>query len=118
VLVVDDSMDQVRSVMLLLKVIGHEARFAINAGRALAVAREFKPAAVILDINLPDGSGFDVARNLRCNPELKHVRIIGITGMDVDPAAARLNGFDELLLKPVDPSTLENLLAEHTGGVN
>ena len=111
VLVIDDNVDQVRSMALLVKMMGHEVDYAINAIAGLEMANRVKPEVLVLDINLPDASGFDVARQLRRNPELRKLRIIGITGANIDPESARIAGFDDLLLKPVDPAALERLLA-------
>ena len=53
-LVVDDDLDAVHSMVMLLKSMGHEVQFAINGFAAIEVARKFRPDLTLLDIGLPD----------------------------------------------------------------
>src|SRR5437660_814178 len=110
VLVVDDNIDQVRSLAYLVKDAGHHADYAINGYAALELAQRVKPDVVLLDVFLPDTTGFLVVRQLRRNPELKSVHVIGITGHQVDRSEALANGFDQLLTKPVRFAEIEEAL--------
>src|SRR5262249_52090493 len=65
VLVVDDSVDIVESTAFVLRLWGHEVRMAQDGMAALAVAGEFKPEVVLLDIGLPGITGWEVAKRLR-----------------------------------------------------
>ena len=111
-LVVDDNIDNVRSLTLLFDSMGHHVDYAINAIVALDVAKRFKPDVVILDLLLPDGHGAQVCRQIRLNPELRGARIYGITGStnDVDRRRAMDAGCDDVLLKPIPPEKLEQLV--------
>lgn len=113
VLVVDDNIENVRSLSLLFKVMGHAVDYAINAIVALDIAARFKPDVVILDLLLPDGHGAEVCRQLRLNPELRDTLIIGITGssQEMDHQRAMSAGCDGVLLKPVSPDTFEQIFA-------
>jgi CheY-like chemotaxis protein len=112
ILVVDDNIDNLRSLTLLFDVMGHHVDYAINAIVAIDIAARFKPDVVILDLLLPDGHGAQVARQIRMNPELARTRIVGITGSkdEKDVRRALEAGCDEVLLKPVDPDTFERLI--------
>ena len=112
ILVVDDNIDNLRSLTLLFDVMGHHVDYAINAIVAVDIAARFKPDVVILDLLLPDGHGSQVARQIRLNPELRGARIVGITGSknDSDRTRALDAGCDEVLLKPVSPDTFERLI--------
>jgi PAS domain S-box-containing protein len=115
VLVVDDSTDAAESLAVLLRLDGHEVRTAGNGAQALAVAKEFRPQAVLLDIGLPGGmSGFDVARHLRREPGLEQVLLVAVTGYGTseDVARAREAEFDHYVTKPADPGLVRLLLAE------
>src|SRR4051812_36681360 len=113
VLIVDDSLDQVRSMALLVKTMGHNADYAINGTVGLHLAQRFEPHVVILDIQLPDTSGFEVVRQLRLHPTLKKALVIGVSGRgDIDRDAAVAGGFDEFLTKPLDTARLEKLLGK------
>jgi DNA-binding NarL/FixJ family response regulator len=64
-LIVDDNPDFRRLARRLLESEGYEVVGAVHDGtEAIAVARELWPDVVLLDVNLPDGSGFDVAARL------------------------------------------------------
>ena len=109
---VDDNIDNLRSLTLLFEVMGYHVDYAINAIVAVDIAARFKPDVVILDLLLPDGHGAQVARQIRMNPELRSIRIVGITGSrdEKDRRRAIEAGCDEVLLKPVTPDTFERLI--------
>jgi len=79
---------------------------------ALAQARQVPPALVLLDLMLPDMSGFEVCAQLKAAPETAGVRVAMLTGRD--DAAARQKaaevGVDDFLVKPVSRSALKALL--------
>jgi DNA-binding response OmpR family regulator len=113
-LVVDDNRDAADSLALLLGFDGHDVRVAYTGRQALEVAHEFLPDVAILDLGLPDLSGYDVARQLRREPALAGVRLIALSGwgQGEHQQQARAAGFDHHLIKPADPDELLALLAE------
>ena len=111
-LIVDDNLDYVRSMMTLLRSIGHECVFAINATAALPAARLFRPDTVLVDVGLPDGDGRLLARQLRRDPDLPDMRIVCVTGKaDADPGQSIEAGCDDHFVKPLDAAQIERLLA-------
>jgi len=115
VLVVEDNLDSVHSMAMLIKMMGHEVRFAINGFAAIDEARHFRPDIILLDIGLPDFKGHVIARQLRFEPGLEKTRIIAITGQpgDDDLRQRALDaGCEEFYRKPIDPAKLEELLAK------
>jgi CheY-like chemotaxis protein len=114
VLVVEDNLDSVHSMAVLIKEMGHEVQFAINGFAAIDVARKFRPEVVLLDIGLPDFDGDDIARQLKWEPGLEKMRIIAITGRSGDEIRRRAldAGCEGFCVKPLDPATLEELLAK------
>jgi two-component system CheB/CheR fusion protein len=112
VLVVDDDLDTAHSTVRLVRLMGHEAEFAINGIAALAVAQRFRPQVIVLDIGLPDSHGWEVARQLRKDPQLNSARIIALTGRSQldDASRSKAAGCDEHLRKPLDPQVLERIL--------
>jgi CheY-like chemotaxis protein len=112
VLVIDDSLDYLRSMVLLLRSMGHYANFAINATAAIPVARRFRPDVVLLDVGLPDGDGRQLAALLRCEAGLGDVQIICVTGRaHEDPRRSLEAGCDAHYVKPLDTPTLRRVLA-------
>jgi CheY-like chemotaxis protein len=111
-LIVDDNTDSARSMAILQTRRGHVTRIAFTGPDALAVAAEFLPEVVVLDIGLPGMDGFEVARRLREMPAMAGAFLIAMTGYasPEDLRAAREAGFDEHLVKPVDLDVLRDWL--------
>jgi two-component system CheB/CheR fusion protein len=114
VLVVDDNADIRESTALMLSLIGHETQVAESGEEALRLAIKFQPTVILLDIGLPDLSGYEVVRRLRETGEFAATRIIAISGYDTPEARDRAAeaGFDRHLSKPVPLQELENLLSQ------
>ncbi len=113
VLVVDDNLPSAKTIGWMLELIGHETMLVHDGIQALAAAKEFLPAVVVLDIGLPGMNGYDVCRTLRSDPLFKNTVIIAQTGwgQDRDRLEARKAGFDHHLTKPVNFEEFSALLA-------
>ncbi|HEY2592148.1 MAG TPA: ATP-binding protein, partial [Steroidobacteraceae bacterium] len=113
VLVVDDNADAANSLSMLLSFQGHETRVAYSAKEALACLETFKPEVGLLDIGLPEMSGYELAQRLRAMADLDGLRLVALTGYgQADDRGRALDaGFDDHLVKPVDLPTLERSLA-------
>jgi PAS domain S-box-containing protein len=111
VLVVDDNQDAANALKLLLENDGHEVRVAYDGISGLALARQYKPDYLLLDIGLPRLSGYDIAASLRGDPSLKNTTIVAITGYGQvhDRARTAAVGFDHHLTKPVEFTALQEL---------
>jgi len=105
ILVVDDDKAQRELYIELLAGLGHEvveARDGIEAAKAL---EEQRPAAILLDLSMPRGNGYDFLTQLRAAPENASIRVIVISGTGT--AQWSLNaGADAFLMKPVGRSEL------------
>ena len=114
VLVVEDNLDTVHSLVFLLRDIGHQVDFAINGYAALSLAQRMRPEFVFLDLGLPGLDGFEVCKKLKADPALKSVRVIAITGYTQEEYRVRSReaGCDLHLVKPVPPEVLDQLLRE------
>lgn len=112
VLVVEDNMDTVLSMTRLIRLMGHEVAYAMNGLGALEAARRFRPQVILLDINLPDFNGHNIARQLKWDPSLQRTRIIAITGRPLHEVRQKAldAGCEEVFAKPIDPRTLEQLI--------
>ena len=111
VLVIDDNNDAAQALRLLLENDGHEVRVAHDGMAGLALAREYKPEYLLLDIGLPRLSGLDIAASVRGDPLLRQTTIVAITGYGElhDRARSAAAGFDYHLTKPVEFSALREV---------
>jgi CheY-like chemotaxis protein len=114
ILVVDDNRDAAESLAVVLDMFGHEVFVGHSGGDALELGARERPDAVILDIGMPDMTGYEAARRIRREAWGRHVFLLAITGWGQadDKEKARLSGFDWHLTKPVDPDQVELLLAD------
>jgi len=112
VLVTDDVPDSADSMVMLLRLWGHDAQVAYGGQAALEAVASHKPDLVLLDLDLPDISGLEVARRLRADARLRGIRLVALTGYGQreDRRRTQEAGFDEHLVKPVDPKELKKLL--------
>jgi signal transduction histidine kinase/CheY-like chemotaxis protein len=112
ILVVDDSRDGADSLAFLLKASGHEVLTAYDGRTAQTLAEQRRPDVVLLDIGMPEVSGYDVARAIRREAWGRNMRLIALTGWGQAEHRRRSieAGFDDHLVKPVELEMLENLL--------
>jgi CheY-like chemotaxis protein len=112
VLIVDDFDDIATTLVELVTILGHEARLANRGDLALEVAREFHPDLVLLDLGMPDPDGYEVARQLRAQPDGNEMEIVAMSGWGHRAAReeAVKAGFDRHFLKPITMAHLAALL--------
>ncbi len=113
VLVVDDNVDTVLGFSMLLKAHGHDVRTAYSGLDVLQIAREFHPQVIMLDIGLPGLNGYEVAKQIRAEPDGKEILLIALTGygQESDRRSSRNAGFDHHLVKPARFDELLQILA-------
>jgi CheY-like chemotaxis protein/two-component sensor histidine kinase len=114
ILAVDDNEDVVESLALLLRMYGHEVETARDGLEALAAAERFNPDLVLLDLGMPGLDGYGACKRLREQPWSRDMTIVALTGwgQDADRLRTTAAGFDDHLVKPVDPAALCRLLAQ------
>jgi len=112
VLVVEDDTDTANSLGLLLRLWGFDIRVCYRASAARALADDYQPHVVLLDIGLPVMNGYELARRLRRSVGAGRAVLIAVTGngSDADCLRARAAGCGFHLTKPVDPEELRRLL--------
>jgi CheY-like chemotaxis protein len=115
VLIVEDDADSREMLGELVTAFGHRVVPAASAVEALAQARAHQPDLALIDLGLPDVDGFELARRLRAamaeTPGLRP-RLVALTGYSdgTTRAGAGAAGFDDFLVKPIQPDVLEALL--------
>ena len=105
VLVVEDDRDCAETMRLLLLACGYDVAVAHNGQQGLEGARRHEPHVVLCDIGLPDSDGYTVGSVLRQGGQAPRARLIALTGC-ADRSRALAAGFDQHLMKPVDPNVL------------
>jgi len=111
VLVADDCNDAADSLVMLVNLWKHETRVAYDGAAALAIAGDFQPDVLLLDIAMPKLDGFKLAQQLRRQGPCKNALMIALTGYaDAPHRLLWENAFDHFLIKPADPTIIANLL--------
>jgi CheY-like chemotaxis protein len=112
ILIVDDDVAAAAALASLLQSAGYgDTRVASTGATALALAVEFVPTVLLVDLDLPDMSGYAVARQLSQHPQLQNLRLIALTPNSEHPGRelAREAGIERYLIKPVGAAALEEL---------
>jgi CheY-like chemotaxis protein/prolyl-tRNA editing enzyme YbaK/EbsC (Cys-tRNA(Pro) deacylase) len=114
VLVVEDETETNSLLCQLLERQGLTCQGAEEGSEALALASATTPSAILLDVMLPDMSGFDVYERLRKNGPIKRIPTIVVTALDDEFSRQRSRqlGADAYLTKPFLPATLLQELEE------
>ena len=113
ILIADDDRDAVATLAALLLDEGHEVREVYRGDAVLYYLREFRPDVLIVDINMPGMSGYDVARQVHEVFGIDRPALIALTGWyrgSADRILGRILGFDHYLTKPYDPGELLRLV--------
>jgi DNA-binding response OmpR family regulator len=102
VLIVDDEPNIVLSLEFLMKQAGYEVRTAADGDAALAAIAEAPPELILLDVNMPRRSGYEVCEAVRANPQWASVRILMLTakGRDIERQKGLALGANDYVTKP------------------
>jgi signal transduction histidine kinase len=113
ILVVDDNADTVLGLSRLLRLMGHDVQAAHDGTEALAVAEQFGPDFILMDLGLPGIDGYEVTARLRARESGRRAVIVAVSGygQETDRRRSREAGFDHHLLKPVDFDALTAIIA-------
>jgi CheY-like chemotaxis protein len=103
ILVVDDIPDNCFLLQSFLESEGYEVDIAESGSEAIAKIELNLPTLVLLDVMMPEMSGYEVAENIRQNLHLPNLPILLVTGMDISaiPATEQIN-VNGVIHKPVD----------------
>jgi CheY-like chemotaxis protein len=112
VLVVDDNQEAAEATGEFLGTLGHAVAIATEGSAAVDLAATFHPQVCLVDLELPEIDGYEVARRLRRghSPALRLIALTG-SGRDEDRERTKAAGFDAHLVKPIDLGVLERAVA-------
>lgn len=107
ILIVEDDNQSLYMLTFLLESNNYEVFQSNNGFDGINKALEFRPDAIILDIQLPEMNGYEVTKVLRKNDELKNIPIVVVTSFAMigDKNKALDAGADGYIEKPIDPDT-------------
>ncbi|MCT7949409.1 ATP-binding protein [Ancylothrix sp. C2] len=117
ILVVDDRWENRSVIMNFLQPLGFELAEAANGKEGLAVAAEFQPHLIVVDMVMPVMDGFEMTRQIRQLSEFKDIRVVASSAsvFDTDKQKFLEMGSDDFLPKPVREEELLSKLKEHLG---
>lgn len=114
VLIADDNRDTVMTLGILLRSEGHDVCSTQGGSEVPSAVRDFKPGLVLLDIAMPDRSGYDVAQELYREYGPECPVLVALSGQCDAGAKARaeVSGFHYFIPKPYEPVNLLAFVAE------
>ena len=112
ILIVDDEPHSASALAMLLQAHGHVSHVASDGQQACDSAEDLRPEVILLDLSLPDLSGYDVCRHIRSQDWTTNPFIVAVTGwgQQSDRQRTQEAGFDLHLVKPIDPEELLRVL--------
>lgn len=114
VLVVDDQADLLMIMTRLIQSMGYATHAAASIAEAMEIVRSQKVDLLVSDLNLEDGSGLDLVRQVQKTIPIKAIALSGFDDAD-DIRQSREAGFAQHLRKPVDLTTLEKAIKTELG---
>ncbi|MCH8206426.1 MAG: response regulator [Chloroflexi bacterium] len=112
VLVVEDDTTLAVAVLMALEQAGYEAHTAHTIAAGLTIARRRYPDLLVLDMILPDGSGWSLLSDIRALRPSAHPRVIVITSSRLTRSELRQHRVDRYLPKPFDLRDLLGIVVE------
>ena len=116
VLVAEDERDSLRTLVELLRSEGHIAEGVATASEFWRFFHRLGPAVCLIDIGLPDRSGYEIAQEMSRRYGRERPKLIAVTAWTKhsDRILARIAGFDRHVAKPYDPTALLALVSDIT----
>jgi len=116
ILIADDEPNIVAAIEFLLKQRGHDVYTATDGAEALSIVERIVPDLVLLDVMMPQASGYEVCQTIRRRPEWRHIKVIMLSakGRDSEVVRGLTLGADFYVTKPFSTrdlmSRIEGLL--------
>lgn len=106
-LVIEDNAANLELMTYLLAAFGYTPHSATTGRQGLALAQSTRYSLIVCDVQLPDIDGYEVARQLKTDPALKHVPLLAVTALAMvgDRDYILAAGFDGYISKPIMPET-------------
>ena len=117
VLIADDEPNIVTSLEFLMARSGYDVKVARTGEEALALVASFAPDLVLLDVMMPQRSGYEVCQKMRERPEWRHIKIVMLSakGREAEVSKGLSLGADAYVTKPFSNRELIARVAELLG---
>ena len=114
VLVVEDNPVNLELVSALLEEHACETLVATTGDAALHLLRQSRPNLILVDVQLPGMSGYEVTRRIKADPALADIPVVALTAhaMAHEDVRAREAGCDAFLTKPIDTLAFKEILQQ------
>lgn len=118
IMIVEDNELNMKLFTDILEAHGYQTLQVRRGSEAVPTSRQHQPDLILLDIQLPEVSGFEVTRDLKQDPSLQHIPIVAVTAfaMRADEERIRASGCEGYLSKPISVNhfleTVSGLLGE------
>ncbi|HZZ44923.1 MAG TPA: response regulator [Tepidisphaeraceae bacterium] len=115
VLVVEDDPEINELVGAYCQIAGFDYQHASTGASALEQAHATPPTLIVLDLMLPDTDGFEVCRQLKHDPQTRHIPVLMLTALEGDEERQKAQscGISAYLTKPFNPDHLMHALQHH-----
>ncbi|MFX1419350.1 MAG: response regulator [Promethearchaeota archaeon] len=109
ILIIEDNIETLNFLKRYFESLGYSCKEARSGNKGLEILKEFKPSIILLDIILPDISGYEVIKFIRSNDNYKDVKIIFLTAVPNSEATDQMIklGADGLISKPFNLKDFE-----------
>ncbi|HLX64684.1 MAG TPA: response regulator [Planctomycetota bacterium] len=111
ILIIESDLNVARTIASLCFALGHEPLVAQDGFTGMLLARRIRPRVIFADLTLPGLDGFEIVRRIRRLPELAHTAVVALTENTPRRPAANQLGFDDFVMKPLNPMRLEHIIA-------
>jgi two-component system, cell cycle response regulator DivK len=118
ILIVEDNELNMKLLRDVLEAYGYATITTAQGATSLALARENRPDLILMDLQLPDISGFDAVRQLKDHEETRLIPVVAVTAFAMigDERKALTCGCDAYLAKPILLRDFLNLVEKFIGG--
>ncbi len=117
ILVVEDNADNRTLIKDVLDALGYDTVEALDGIEGVELARSKKPALILMDLSLPRKDGWEAAREIKADPQMKSTPIIALTAhaMVGDRERALQAGCDDYVSKPINLVELSQKIKTYLG---
>jgi two-component system cell cycle response regulator DivK len=118
ILIIEDNVKNLKLVRDVLQFHGYSTLEAETGEAGVALAREQRPALILMDVQLPGMDGRAALKILKADTNTRHIPIIALTAfaMKGDRESLQSEGFDDYMAKPVDIKELPKMVKRYLTG--